>query len=424
MSSSRARRGAVLFVALATALTACSANETSSGSSKEPSNGSSASAETGYNGAALKKAAGDGVKFGFVNQVGAATGDFAQAGVGTKVAQAYINNELGGIGGRPMDIEECLTDGTPEKSQSCANKLIGEKVLSVMTGIDLGAPTSVPIYESANIPLTFGAPIQPKEYTSPNAFYSIGASPVQVPAVARFIKDKLDAKTVVSVGTDAPAGVSSYTTFIEGPLKKLGIASSFIAAPAGTADFATQAQQAVSKKPDAIVLLVGPQDCTKLIKALQGAGSKIPAIGTGSCVVPELFTQNAVAGKGMYFTGETQQLQQSPVTDEMKQFLYAHKKYADEDLSKVDAFTLLGFQSTMNLWELSNVIGVDKLTSDSIPAFLKATKQQHNWLATPYTCVGPPVAAFPAICHTDATFYQFDGKSLIDVGSFVGIDLL
>ena len=420
MFNRRTRRGAVLFVALATAttLTACSNSGTPSGGTD------SGSSTTGYNGAVLKKATGNGVSFGFVNQVGAATGDFAQAGVGTKMAQAYINNELGGIGGRPMDVKECLTDGTPEKSQSCANKFISDKVLSVMTGVDLGAPASVPIYESAKIPLTFGAPIQVKEYTSPNAFYSIGASPVQVPAVARFIKDKFNAKTVISIGTDAPSGVSSYKTFIEGPLRKLGVESTFIGAPAGTADFATQAQQAVSKKPDAIVLLVGPQDCTKLIKALQGSGSKIPAVGTGSCVVPELFTQNAVAGKGMYFTGETQQIQQSPVLDEMKQFQYAHKKYTDEDLSKVDAFTLLGFQSTMNLWELSNKIGVDKLTSDSIPAFMKATVKQHNWLATPYTCSGPPVAAFPAICHTDATFYQFDGKGLVDVGSSIGIDLL
>ncbi|MBC7630972.1 ABC transporter substrate-binding protein [Aeromicrobium sp.] len=419
MSGSLARKRTVMVVVLAaTTLTACSS---SGGASSDSSEGLTA---VGYNGAALKKAAGDGVKFGFVNQVGAATGDFAQAGVGTKIAQAYINDELGGIDGRPMDIDECLTDGTPEKSQSCANKLIGNKVLSVMTGVDLGAPAAVPIYESAKIPLTFGAPIQAKEYTSGNAFYSIGASPVQVPAVARFIKDKLGAKTVISIGTDAPSGVSSYKTFIEGPLQKLGVVSGFVGAPAGTADFATQAQQAVSKKPDAIVLLVGPQDCTKLIKALQGAGSKIPAVGTGSCVVPELFTQNAAAGRGMYFTGETQQLQQLPVGEETKKFLYAHKKYSGEDESKVDAFTLLGFQSTMNLWELSNKIGVEKLTSESIPAFMKATKNQHNWLATPYTCDGPPVADFPAICHTDATFYQFDGKSLVDVGSFVGIDLL
>ncbi|MBC7632554.1 MAG: hypothetical protein H7290_14020, partial [Flavobacterium sp.] len=55
---------------------------------------------------------------------------------------------------------------------------------------------------------------------------------------------------------------------------------------------------------------------------------------------------------------------------------------------------------------------------------MQAAKEQHNWLSTPYTCAGPPVASFPAICHTDATFYEFDGKSLVDVGSFVGIDLL
>ena len=418
MPGSRARKGAVVFVAIATAtaLTACSDSKASTKSD--------GAAGTGYNGAAEKKASGAGVTFGFANQVGAATGDFSQAGVGTKVAQAYINNELGGIGGRPMNIEQCLTDGTPEKSQACANKLIEKKVLSVMTGVDLGVPASVPLYETAKIPLTFGAPGQPVEYASPDAFYSLGGTPTQIPAMSRFLKEKLGATSVIGIGTDVPAAVDAWNTFIKGPLKKLGVASAYIGAPAGTADFATQAQQAVSEKPSAIVMFVGPQDCTKLIKALQGAGSKIPAMGSGACVVPELFSQNAVAGKGMYFTGETQQLQQSPVADEMKQFLYAHKKYAGEDESKISAYTLLGFQSTMNLWELSNKIGVDKLTSASIVSFLRTTKDQHNWLSTPYGCAGPPAPKFPSICSTKATVYQFDGKSLVDTGAYVGIDLL
>jgi len=421
MPGSRVRNWTVLFVAAtaATALTACSSSSKSTGVG-----GSSGSAGTGYNGVALKKATGDGLKFGFVTQEGAATGDFTQAAVGTKVAQGYINDELGGIGGRPMGIDQCITDGTPEKAQACANKLTGEKVLSVMTGVDLGAPSSIPLYENAKIPLTFGAPAQPQEYASPYAFYSLGGTPTQVPAVSRFIKDKLGATSVISIGTDAPAAIGAYTTFIEGPLKKLGIASSYVSAPAGTADFSTQAQQAVSKKPGAIVMLVGPQDCIKVIKALQGAGSTIPAIGTGSCVVPELFSQASAAAKGMYFTGETQQLQQSPETDELKQFRYAFKKYGGKSESKIDAYTLLGFQSTMNLWELSNKIGVANLTSASIISFLKATKDQHNWLSTPYTCAGPPAPKFPSICHPAATVYQFDGKNLVDVGSFTGINLL
>ena len=427
MLDSRAHKRAVLFVALtaatALALTACSGSSNSASSGNSKSTGGDSSG-TGYNGAALKKASGVGVEFGFVNQVGAASGDFSQAGVGTKVAQAYINNELGGIGGRPMKIEECLTDGTPEKSQACANKLIERKVLSVMTGVDNGTPASVPLYESAKLPLTFGAPQAPVEYADPLAFYSLGGTPTQVPAISRFLNEKLGAKTVVGIGVDVPAAVDAWNTFIAGPLKKLGASSTYIGAPAATADWATTVQRAVSKKPDAIVFFLGPQDCTKVIKALQAAGSKIPAIGTGACVVPELFTQAATAGKGMYFTGETQQLQQEPVADEMKQFLYAHKKYAGEDLSKVSAYTLLGFQSTMNLWELSNKIGVDKLTSDSIVTFLKTTKDQHNWLSTPYGCAGPPAPKFPSICSTKATVYQFDGKALVDTGAYVGIDLL
>lgn len=411
-------------------MTACGSSSSKTAANPPAASGSTGSAgatgSTGATGSATNGAtvSGTPVKVGLVNQEGAATGDFTQVTVETLAAEKYINQELGGISGHPLQVDSCITDGTPEKSQSCANKLIGDKVVSVMTGVDLGAPAALPLYSGASIPLTFGAPAQPAEFNSKDAFYALGGTPTQVPAVAEFAKERLHAKKVVSIGTDAPAAVSAYNTFIAAPLQKLGIQSSYTKAAAGAADFAPQVQQAVSQKPDAIVLLVGPQDCIKVIKALQGAGNSAPAIGTGSCIVPELFTQGASAAKGFYFTGETQQLQQSPSTDELQKFLHVNQVYAKQPLSKVDAYSLLGFQSTMDFFDLANKIGASKVTSSTIRDFMKATKDQHNWLSTPYTCAGPPIAAFPSICHPDATMYQFNGKALVDVGSFNGIKLL
>ena len=48
----------------------------------------------------------------------------------------------------------------------------------------------------------------------------------------------------------------------------------------------------------------------------------------------------------------------------------------------------------------------------------------HLRQSTPYTCAGPPVPSFPAICHVSATMYQVKDKSLVDVGSFEGLNLL
>ena len=46
-------------------------------------------------------------------------------------------NQHGGIGGRPIELETCIVNGSPETSQACAQELIGKGVELVLLGLDL-----------------------------------------------------------------------------------------------------------------------------------------------------------------------------------------------------------------------------------------------------------------------------------------------
>lgn len=94
---------------------------------------------------------GDPVLLGFLNSEKGTGPVFPDMGVGADVAVSVINAN-GGIGGRPLQLEKCLTDGTPAASQTCANQMIEKGVAAVATGIDFGGEASAPILTAAGIP--------------------------------------------------------------------------------------------------------------------------------------------------------------------------------------------------------------------------------------------------------------------------------
>jgi hypothetical protein len=61
-----------------------------------------------------------------------------------EAAVAYVNAELGGAAGRPLQLETCVTDGSPEQSSSCANGLaIAERAYVLSHGsLVLTAPAA------------------------------------------------------------------------------------------------------------------------------------------------------------------------------------------------------------------------------------------------------------------------------------------
>ena len=83
-------------------------------------------------------ATGEPVVVGLLNQqLGAVA--FPDFSAGAQAALAYLNEDLGGIHGRPLKFVPCFTDGTPEKSIDCANRFVDAKVVAVLQGLDYGS---------------------------------------------------------------------------------------------------------------------------------------------------------------------------------------------------------------------------------------------------------------------------------------------
>ena len=78
------------------------------------------------------------------DETGAVT--FPEARQGAIAAANYVNNYLGGINGHPIQIDNCVGDGTPATAARCANELVAKHPIAILGAADVGAPASIPVY--------------------------------------------------------------------------------------------------------------------------------------------------------------------------------------------------------------------------------------------------------------------------------------
>src|SRR3954468_4415472 len=64
-------------------------------------------------------------------------------------AVKYINDYKGGIGGRPVQIISCATDGQPATSGRCAGQIADKNPTAILGGADTGAPGAFKVWQQA-----------------------------------------------------------------------------------------------------------------------------------------------------------------------------------------------------------------------------------------------------------------------------------
>ena len=85
-----------------------------------------------YVGGKAGKASGEAIPVGWINNDSAAQGPIPEA---TRVAKAtvdLINNELGGIDGRPIKLETCFIGAAEEEGQKCGQRFVNDSAMKVV----------------------------------------------------------------------------------------------------------------------------------------------------------------------------------------------------------------------------------------------------------------------------------------------------
>ncbi len=421
-----------------------------------PTAGEEPSATTGDTAEAPSgEATGEPFRIGVQNPEGDPNGSFPEFSLSIQAAADYVNAELGGLQGRPIEIVLCKAIITPDDSQRCANELSADGVDLAISTIDFFG-NHYAIYKGSDIPVLSITPITIADFTSPGV-YAIGAGGGCLGVHTGLMQfataeiEALEGITVSKVGVpwaDTPPGVVCYNDLEAKPLDVINgtepgdsvrsgerpdLTHIGVAVAPAAPDVTPQASEVLDFEPDVIVYSNQGADCWNMVNALGRLGwtpDQIPMVLAGACID---FTAMKAAGdlaKGVYFTGtengilapleglEGQHLENA-TTYQTKGLEYG---LSEDDLFK--GFAAQGFSAIMSLWEISQTIDGD-VTGESISAAYGATDgTQPSFGNSPLNCSGAP-KPYVAVCGSSIAVQQWDGEKLVTVvPRLSGLDLV
>ena len=237
---------------------------------------------------------------GLVNTEGTPGLDFPDIRLAIAGTIDYLN-EHGGIGGRPIQLESCTANGSPETSQACAQELTGKGVEMVLLGLDLFPDYAT--YTAAGVPVVGMLPILPGDYSA-NALFLTGGNATVMAAAAGVAKEHFAAATVGIVSADNP-GANSSLAALTAALDKAGVAHTSVKGGDNETDAGYQGlmREAAAGDPDLLVSLYSDAGCIGTMRGRAALGIDIPVITTGICSSAEVLEQVGDDAVGWNFIG-------------------------------------------------------------------------------------------------------------------------
>jgi branched-chain amino acid transport system substrate-binding protein len=366
-----------------------------------------------------KRATGTPILIGTINQDTGATGAFPELTAADKVAVDFINTELNGIDGHPIELVTCNTNFSPDLSQSCAQEMVSKHVDAVIGGIDVWG-TGIQTLENNGIPYVGGIPVSFESARSKVSHQFSGGTWGAALGMGQYAIQKLHAKKLAMIYTDF-GPISDSAKFAKTVLERHGADVTLIGVSAVNADMVTALNEAAQSKPDAVLALTADTGCKPTMLTARQIGLQVPVMYTGACAATKILNAVGDAADGSIFNLEADLDPEHP--DNM---LYQEiaQRYGPKYHYEAQGAGTVSFRAVINLYAQLRDIGAEKLTPASInAAFAKATDAP-SFFGHPYTCDGKQLVGYPALCAPQQTLGILRNGAIaqltdwIDVGKF------
>lgn len=347
------------------------------------------------------EATGEPVKIGLINQEAGAVGTFPAIGIAMQAAVDYINTELNGVEGHPLELVKCVTEGTSESTQQCAEEMVSENPLYVTTGIDFFGVASYPVLQQAGIFAVGALPLSTQESSAENVFFVNAGNASTTVGEAVYIHENLPDVERVTVVTNDNAASQASIPFVQDPLESFGIEVSVVSVPDAQTDYLGPFTQVQDTDPDAIIVNTSPPGCISLASVAASQGNEVPIVSQLTCYDNTMKEQIGAALEGWHIGLLT--LDPEGDSEDAELFRRVMTDYVGED-ADLTGFSPVGFQTIMTVY--NNVLeptGYDGLV-DSATGEYKAEVIQERmsdpeggelFLGGHYQCGLDP---FTAVC--------------------------
>jgi branched-chain amino acid transport system substrate-binding protein len=362
------------------------------------------------------EATGEPIRLGMINQENTAAGSYPELSQAVLAATEFLNEELGGVGGRPIEIEVCNTEFSAEGSVACAQRFVEAEVPAVLGGIDVFG-NAVATLADNGVPYVGGIPISEGSVTSPNSFQWSGGGWATAVAFAWYAATELDAKRVSVVYADFGA-IADSAEMARTVLEGYGAEVQLVPYPVMATDMSSALAAAADADPDAMFVLAADAGCTAGFDGVAALGIDAAMFYSGACAAPTIIDRAGFEKtNGTYFNVENP-IGTDPVDPDMELYGAVIDTYGD-GLDPIGAGTV-SFKSIMNLFVVMSEIE-GELTPAAITEALQAQVDAPSFGSHPYTCDGEQFEGLPALCSPQQIMTQMSEGKLEQVSDWIDV---
>lgn len=423
MTRNPSPRRRLVAAALATALLvgACASDDEGGTSGGGGGGGGSATTEPVDTAVLGEKnaAAGDPVKIGFVYDGTTDAIDNAGDLDAAEAAVEYVNEYLGGVAGRPVELEVCATNQTPAGAGDCVSQFARAEVPVVLNGVTGQAGALFEPLSEAGIPV-FVTAADPRAATATiltNGILSLAAGPAKVFADAEVEK-------AVVIGIDVPAASATLKQSMPIFYEQAGVDVEVVLIPPDTPDMTPNIQAALADNPGGMTVVGDSLFCTKAMNAIEAAGFEGELVIIPQCI-DQSFLDNVsnLEGATMLTTNST-----DPESEEYQLYRAVMTTYGGDDID-LGATAPQAYQSVVGFARAMK--GLEgEVTADTVEQTFAGMEPTPLPLADGITfqCNGEQVAIAPNTCSVDVlqttlaadgsgtSFEVLKGAEILDLG--------
>ncbi|HEY7223427.1 MAG TPA: ABC transporter substrate-binding protein [Micromonosporaceae bacterium] len=348
------------------------------------------------------------VTIGWINQQGGQVeiGHFATSGA--ELAVKYVNEELGGIGGHPVQLKECFIASAEEEGTTCGQQMAADSSVSVvlMGGVAVGVQS---FYSTINgqKPVVDGVAVTPIDGAQSNAVILFGDATHVLGPIGTYARDVLHAKTAALVHPNDP-GIIEGAAAIEAGLKAAGITVKNIGYSSTQNDTIGPLTSAGAQTADLVIPYSSAAGCVNLAKGLKSLN-----ITNANKIVsaPLCLNGQVIAALGDFpiWTYTIASSLFGDTTDPgMPAYTAVTQKYGTPDAAP-DPWNIVAFSQTLTTIKWLNEIGYDNITPQAVQAKAKAFTGPLALGAPSLQC--GKYSEAPAVCNDQVQFFNYAGTN-------------
>ncbi len=348
----------------------------------------------------------DPVVIGWMNQQGGQFEIGGAATIGAELAVQLANEQLGGIGGRPIELKTCFIESDEEEGTTCGQELGNDADVKaiVLGGVAIGLQSFYATIDGSK-PVVGGVAVTPIDGVNDNATVYFGSATSVLGPLGTYARDVLDAKTAALIYPDTPS-LRLGAAAIEAGLKAAGVELDTVSYPPNQTDIVGPLTAAGAQTADLVIPYTDAGGCVNLANALTQLGIDDPEhiISAPLCLNPDV-----AAGLGGDFPKWTYLIASSLFGDAtdpgMLRYMDLTTEYGID--AAPDPWVIVSFGTMLTTIKIINEVGPDATTEETIAA-LRAFSGPVPLGAPSLECGKDPEA--PAVCNDQSQFFTYLGE--------------